>query len=958
MSNSSDDEQWDGATEHDDSARMDGDDQPTMRATDDQRAAARGRALAQQLAEVGAPKSSDASDRSSRRRSTAQGLSGDRPRTPASGTPITGASADADPASTNRGMPAASRTPAASTPPTGTSDRRLPLPASRLPDQPRGSQPPPAGSIAAAAAAAADAAADLESRSTPRGDDQVILLDRVSSNAPTDSSPRRGESAAGGVVVVATGADAERIRKLCHASSLLVPVMSSLAIAHEALSVVVIGEPSPPAPDRVVHVVRPTIADDQLVDLLRSLATGYVIAEPPVATSSENEPRVVEFAQRLAKLDDRGAVEMITVEAITALVAADRAHCLFFDPSTGALWSEAMRRTLGDSRRAMGGLVGWAAYTGQTLHASPAGDDPRWLKELDDPDGKAQSRLLVQPIIGGDRRVHAVLVAARRWRHTAFTDDDVARLRRFAALVSPVLDGAAAGEGWKRRPSATLPGPLAAAAGVSSGGTAASRQSALVGAPSRPPTNPPPLTASKAPTNPPPVATNRPPVAATRPPTNPPPVPTGAAPRSPTGPAQAIQAVAPTNPPVAARRPSTDPPPPPKRATTDRGTGAPGAAPIESTPTSWSGVWSATNPPAADVPASMRDDLEDSRPFRPLTKRPPATSNTGRTKVPTGERVSSRRGVRSNRKVAIVAADDEHDRMKRVSRTCGLELAITSSTDAAPADARIVTIGQAWSPDLDPRVVYVARTSISDDALADLLTAVASGMALVAPATVGKPSNPLEARRAQIAFTGSRSFASALDLAAAETGAISTVRELLDADRAYLLIYNEADGSLRSPSRVGRGDDRRAIAGIAGWVAHTGCTVTADRAVADPRWLAPIDDPDGDPNSQLLVQPVVGADQRVLAVIVAAKRPRRPGFTELDGSLAARFAALVAPLLQQLQLHVESQQLLGDTTGARDPLLPRSPIEQLLDRVRGLPRWAFAVAGVVLLVLILLIARC
>ncbi|HSD89443.1 MAG TPA: GAF domain-containing protein, partial [Kofleriaceae bacterium] len=232
----------------------------------------------------------------------------------------------------------------------------------------------------------------------------------------------------------------------------------------------------------------------------------------------------------------------------------------------------------------------------------------------------------------------------------------------------------------------------------------------------------------------------------------------------------------------------------------------------------------------------------------------------------------------------------------------------------------------------------------------------ASGKVLVPPSTVGKPTNPLEARRAQIAFTGSRALASALDLAAAETSAITTVRELLDADRAYFLVYNDADGSLRSPSRSR--DDRRAIAGIAGWVAHTGRAVAADRATADARWLAPIDDPDGDPNSQLLVEPVIGADQRVIAVIVAAKRPRRPGFTELDASLAARFAALIAPLLEQLQLHMESQHLIADTPGARDPLLPRSPIEQMVDRVRTLPRWAFAVAGAVLLGAIIGIASC
>src|SRR5204862_4196427 len=135
-------------------------------------------------------------------------------------------------------------------------------------------------------------------------------------------------------------------------------------------------------------------------------------------------------------------------------------------------------------------------------------------------------------------------------------------------------------------------------------------------------------------------------------------------------------------------------------------------------------------------------------------------------------------------------------------------------------------------------------------------------------------------------------------LAAAESSTVATVRELIDADRAYCLWFDDRDGTLRSPAR-GQGR-RKAIAGIAGWAAHTGRATQTERSGADPRWLAPLDDPDGDDSSQLAVQPIVRADRRVLGVIVAARRARRPGFAELEVALLARFAALAAPHLEQL----------------------------------------------------------
>jgi hypothetical protein len=289
-------------------------------------------------------------------------------------------------------------------------------------------------------------------------------------------------------------------------------------------------------------------------------------------------------------------------------------------------------------------------------------------------------------------------------------------------------------------------------------------------------------------------------------------------------------------------------------------------------------------------------------------------------------------------RMAIVTADDEHDRARRIAKTCGIEVALAATTDAAPADARIITLGLPWSPDLDPRVVYVARPNISNDHLADLLTAIATGKALANVEPPGKPTNPTEARRAQIAFAGSRTFAGALDFVTAEATAVTTLKELLDADRAYFLLYDEATGAISSPNRKRtQGDNRRSIAGMAGWSALTGRASQAERAASDPRWLGPIDDPDGDSNSQLLVQPVLRTDQRVQAIIVAARRPRRPGFTDVDTALAERFAALVAPLLEQLHAHVETTKLVGDAPSTTKPAAaPMSPLKRLLASIKKL----------------------
>jgi GAF domain-containing protein len=862
---------WDAPTQHDDQHDIDrgdmaGEDPPTVRASESQRARARDAAIAKQLVDVNVNVVSK------------QQPSTTLPPPPLQRQPARPAPSPSEPPPTKVGKGLASleapTTPATRRPTPATGESKVGFDA-----------------------------------------DSVVVLDRVSGNMPVDHAPRRSESAAGGIVVVAVGADGDRIRRLCHKQGLLVPVMTSLAVVHDAMSIVVIGEPSPPAPERVVHVVRPALADDKLIELLRALSTGRVVVDPPHAADAKN-PRVADAVRKLSTLTDRDAIEATTIEAITALTGADRAHCLFHDPMTGALWSEARRRSGGDDRHAMGGLVGWAAQTGQTIHANPAGDDPRWLQELDDPEGKPQSRLLVQPIIGADRRVHAVLVAVRRWSHADFSADQLAALASFAALAGPALDLAVAASPAQPRKRTTMPGVATSA-------------SALVSPRTPNDSRPPPVTARK--------------------------VGTGTAPVPMTGKLPASHLLPIVDEPTRLDEPKFDEPPAEPRTRDERSHRA-DSRPLEE-PTKIDGpvvaderfsAESITNLPAPPVapPASV-----------PPTKRAataPVAAVVDKRTGPVRARTGSdgplpkpRDG--EPRELAVIANDDDAKRVNKLAKKLRLELSTFPKLADAPEFYQVVTVGETWSGN-DNRVAYAARSTMSDDQLGDLLIGLVHARAVAPAAPIAKPQSAAEARRSQLAFAGARKLAVTTDLAAAEAIAMATIRDLLDTDRAYCWFVEPETGALWSEARKrASGDDRRAIAGIAGWVARTGRSANVPRASADPRWLGPLDDPEGDPHSQLLVQPLVRVDDRVHGVLIAARRARRPGFTETDTALFARFAALAAPLLEQIEVAAQSQQMIGEDNASPSPLpaAPDSPLQAIVRGSHPLARWIYLALGVV-----------
>jgi biotin carboxyl carrier protein len=219
-----------------------------------------------------------------------------------------------------------------------------------------------------------------------------------------------------------------------------------------------LGDPSLLAADATVAHILPRAVDPAAAAaLLAALVTGRAAAllaalvtrrparpARPSRALDADEARRREQAfaasRRVAAAVDLASAERAAVTALLDLVGADRAHCLYYDAASGDLWS-AERAACGDGeRRADRGLVGWAARTGSAASAARAGADPRRVAAVDDPAGRGDERLLVQPVFGLDEEVHAVLVAVRAAGRPAFAAGDAAAVQAFAGFAGPLLE--------------------------------------------------------------------------------------------------------------------------------------------------------------------------------------------------------------------------------------------------------------------------------------------------------------------------------------------------------------------------------------------------------------------------------------------------------------------------------------------------------------------------------------
>lgn len=159
-------------------------------------------------------------------------------------------------------------------------------------------------------------------------------------------------------------------------------------------------------------------------------------AEPPAGQAPHVLQTIVEVSRRVALQRELDQAGQLTVEAIREVVEADRAYYLIYDPEHEVLFSgDPGSRNFREESAAVG-LVSFVARTGRALLRDRMGDDPRYEKEADDPQGTGRERFLAAPVKGSTRKVLAVLVAIRRETEPTFSDRDLVNLEILADQVA------------------------------------------------------------------------------------------------------------------------------------------------------------------------------------------------------------------------------------------------------------------------------------------------------------------------------------------------------------------------------------------------------------------------------------------------------------------------------------------------------------------------------------------
>lgn len=254
---------------------------------------------------------------------------------------------------------------------------------------------------------------------------------------------------------------------------------------------------------------------------------------------------------------------------------------------------------------------------------------------------------------------------------------------------------------------------------------------------------------------------------------------------------------------------------------------------------------------------------------------------------------------------------------------------------------------------------------------------------LVAQATAKLPPlPPREPDPALAAVVGeyARAIGAEVEPDTAARAAIAAAVHLVGADRARCLYCDDESGQLWSgvpePGDEGGGGDKgggdgdggedgvRAPgwSGIAGFAARAVAGVIVPHAAEDALYRAEIDDPGGTGRERLAVQPVVGPDGHVHAVLIAVRDGTRPPFNHADLDKLEALAAAWAPYVLQLSMRVEADQILGDRLdrGPSDMFRQEAIVHlvrrgQRGDVVRVHPGWVRAAYWLVLASLLALV---
>lgn len=135
---------------------------------------------------------------------------------------------------------------------------------------------------------------------------------------------------------------------------------------------------------------------------------------------------------------------------------------------------------------------------------------------------------------------------------------------------------------------------------------------------------------------------------------------------------------------------------------------------------------------------------------------------------------------------------------------------------------------------------------------------------------------------------------------------VEAVREVVEADRAYYLIYDPEHEVLFSGDPGSRSfREESAAVGLVSFVARTGRALLRDRISDDPRYEKEADDPEGTGRERFLATPVKGSTRKVLAVLVAVRDESEPPFSDRDLVNLEILADQVASAFSQLALQAQ-----------------------------------------------------
>ncbi len=191
----------------------------------------------------------------------------------------------------------------------------------------------------------------------------------------------------------------------------------------------------------VFYVLNRSVAPEDINALVTSAAEQAEQSDGHVhgAQHATQLQRVLEVSRRLAMQRDLEGAARVAMTAVLEFADAERAYCLFHDAASGALWSEIPRGADSDEAVASLGIVGFVARTGTPVCVNRVDEDPRCNRQVDDPKGKGDERLLAHPVHGPDGQVHAVLIAVRHGNRARFDDNVQAMIASLAEQIGPVL---------------------------------------------------------------------------------------------------------------------------------------------------------------------------------------------------------------------------------------------------------------------------------------------------------------------------------------------------------------------------------------------------------------------------------------------------------------------------------------------------------------------------------------